>query len=76
MRYVQNDNLFDNNPLFDLGCDDFRSNMRAVDTKPETPKSGHRSAKQSFVHACGVFGAHAVVGYRYRRQLAFIFRSL
>lgn len=39
---------------FALSCDDFRAHMCAENNKLETSQFGHRSARERFIHACGV----------------------
>lgn len=43
MRHVSGDHLSDDIELFVLDCDDFRSQMCAVDTDLKTSSLGHRT---------------------------------
>lgn len=54
MAYVRGDHLPGDIPLISLDCADFWSCICALDAKFETPKFGHRPAREKFLHTCGL----------------------
>lgn len=76
MQNVCDDNLLDDNLLFVMDCDAFRSHVCAVGTELETSKFVTGRFQENSCTRAGLIGSYLLVIFRYRRRLTFIFRSL
>lgn len=73
MRYVRGTHPPDDISLFALECDDFLTRMCALDSKSETQKYDHSSARKRFMHICKVLSKCLEEAFCYKRQLALLF---